>query len=391
MSFENSDRHRLHLDGREIVLIGTAHVSRESVETVRRVIEEEAPETVCVELDAQRLQALRDENRWRALNLVQIIRKGQGPLLLANLVLASFQKRMGLQTGVKPGAELVAAVLAAEERGVAVELVDRDLRTTLLRAWRLTGWWKRLNLIAALIASMFENQKVDEAELARLRQSDTLTALLDEMGDQLPVVKKILVDERDLYMAHFIRLAPGRKIVAVVGAAHVPGISRRLQEEASRPEDIEKISAIPGKTRLSRAVPWLLPAGIVALFIAGFFFSDSQHLADAAIAWILATGLLSALGTLLAFGHPLTVVTAFVAAPITTLHPAIGAGMVTGLVQALLAAPTVRDLECVADDMVSVRGWWGNRLTRVLLVFFFSSLGASAGTLVALRWLKDLI
>jgi pheromone shutdown-related protein TraB len=381
---------RVFLDDKEIVLVGTAHISQESVETVRRVIAEESPDTVCIELDTQRLQALRDERRWQSLNLVQVIRGGQAPFLLANLALAAFQKRMGLQTGVKPGAELAAAAEEAEARGLEVRLVDRDLRTTLLRAWRHTGPWKKLNLLSTLLAGLFEKQQLDEAELARLRQSDTLSAMLEEMGTLLPSVKTILVDERDTYMAYHIRQAPGSKVVAVVGAAHLPGITRQLTETIS-PHAIAEISLVPEKSSLSKAVPWLFPGVILALFVAGFFVGDWARLADAALAWILATGALCALGTALALGHPLTVATAFVAAPITTLHPAIGAGMVTGLVQAFVAAPTVRDLERVGDDLATVRGWWGNRMMRVLLVFLFSNFGASAGMLIALRWLKDLL
>ncbi|MBE0597899.1 MAG: TraB/GumN family protein [Desulfuromonadales bacterium] len=391
MSATDSDIHRLTLDGREIVLVGTAHISRDSVETVRRVIEAEAPDTVCVELDQQRRQALKDGNRWQSLNLVKAIRQGQGPMLLANFALASFQRRMGLQTGVKPGAELAAAADLAEERGMAVELIDRDLRTTLLRVWRGTGFWKRMNLLATLLASLFENHKVNEEELAKLRQGDALGAMLEEMGTLLPSVKTILVDERDLYMAHFIRLAPGAKIVAVVGAAHVPGILQHLQGEKSRPEEITEISTIPAKTTLSRVLPWLIPAVVISLFIAGFFFGDRDRLAGAALAWVLANGLLAALGATVALAHPVTVAAAFVAAPLTSLNPTIGAGMVTGLVQAFIAAPTVRDLECVNEDLATLRGWWGNRLTRVLLVFFFTSLGSAVGTLVAFRWLKDLV
>jgi pheromone shutdown-related protein TraB len=231
---------------------------------------------------------------------------------------------------------------------------------------------------------------LDEAELARLRQTDTLSAMLEEMATLLPSVKTILVDERDLYMAHFIRLAPGPKIVAVVGAAHLPGILRRLNEDIS-PETILEISSIPPKSSFSKVIPWLLPALVVVLFVIGLFIGDWNRLADAAVGWVLATGLLCALGTLLALGHPLTVLTAFLAAPITTLHPTIGAGMVTGLVQAFIAAPTVRDIERIGDDLGNWRGWWRNRMTRVLLVFFFSNLGASAGMLLAFRWLKDLL
>jgi pheromone shutdown-related protein TraB len=385
-----SDTRRLTLDGREIVLVGTAHISRNSVETVRQVIVEEQPDTVCVELDQQRYQALRDPHRWQSLNLVQVLRRGQGAFLLTNLALAAFQKKMGLGTGVQPGAELAAAATAAEEQGCKLRLIDRGIRTTLLRIWRKTGLWKKLRMFSALLVGMFDNTRLDEEQLAELRQNDTLSALLQEMGDALPGVKTVLVDERDRFMAFHIRQAPGRKIVAVVGAAHLPGILANLQQDISERE-IEEISLVPSKSFWARMLPWLIPGLVVALFAAGFFWGDRARLADAATAWILANGLLSALGALIALGHPLTVVTAFVAAPLTSLNPAIGAGFVTGLVQACLAAPTVHNLQNVGEDIASMRGWWRNRLTRVLLVFFFSNLGSTAGTLLAFHWLKTLI
>jgi len=387
---QTSDITRLELDGREVVLIGTAHISQNSVDTVREVIAAEQPDTVCIELDAQRFQALRDRNRWEALNLIQVVRKGQVPFLLANLALASFQKRMGLQTGVKPGAELAAAAETAEAHGISVELVDRNIRTTLLRAWRKTGLWRKMQLLSTLIASMFEKQEIDEEELDRLRETDTLSAMLEEMGDLLPNVKQILVDERDCYMAEKIRRAPGQKLVAVVGAAHAAGICKRIQRPAD-PDEFAELDVVPPKPQISKLLPWLIPGIVIALFVAGFFFGDRQAMADAAIAWVLVNGLLSAAGTMLAFGHPLSVITAFVAAPITSLNPTIGAGMVVGLVQAFIAAPTVRDLEHVGEDLATLRGWWGNRVTRVLLVFLFSSIGSAIGTLVAFRWLKDIL
>ncbi len=387
---ENQDIRRVLLDHREIILVGTAHISRDSVETVRRVIETEAPDTVCVELDPQRHQALRDGNRWQSLNLVQVIRKGQGPFLLANLALASFQKRMGLSTGVKPGAELAAAAEIGEARGCEVHLVDRDIRTTLLRAWRKTGMWKKMNMVATLVAGMFDKQKLDEKQLADLRRTDTLSAMLDEMGAVLPSVKTILVDERDEYMAYHIRRAPGQKIVAVVGAAHIPGILRLIETEI-RDERISELCAIPKRTPVSRALPWVIPAVVIGLFVIGFYFGDRSQFAGAALAWVLANGILSSLGAAIAFGHPLAVATAFVAAPFTSLNPTVGAGFVTGLVQACVASPTVRDLERVGEDMATLRGWWANRMTRVMLVFLFSSIGSALGTIVAFNWLRNLI
>lgn len=386
----SADIHRLVLPDKEIILVGTAHISRESVETVSRVIREEQPETVCVELDAQRLQSLRNSNQWESLNLREIIRRGQVPYLMTNLALAAFQKRMGLQTGIRPGAELAAAADAAEALGARVELVDRNIRTTLLRVWRKTGLWKKAQLMGSLIASLFESQKISEEELARLRQSDTLSAMLEEMSRMLPSVKTILVDERDIYMAYHIRNAPGEKVVAVVGAAHVPGILQLLERDISD-ETIREISRVPAKPVISKFIPWIIPAVVVSLFVLGFFLGNREQIAGAATAWVLANGGLSALGALIALGHPLTVLSAFCAAPLTSLNPTIGAGFVTGLVQVMVASPTVRDMERVGDDLVSLRGWWSNRLARVLLVFFLSSLGSTAGTFVAFRWLKDLI
>jgi pheromone shutdown-related protein TraB len=387
---DSSDIRRLQIGDKEIILVGTAHISQDSVDVVRQVIEAEMPDTVCVELDTQRFQALKDPNRWESLNILQVIRKGQGPFLLANLALASFQKRMGLQTGVKPGTELAAAADLAEQRGIGVKLVDREIRTTLLRAWRKTSLWKKLNLVSTLLVGLFEDQKMDEAELARLRESDTLSAMLEEMGTLLPSVKTILVDERDDYMAHHIRSAPGSKIVAVVGAAHLPGILSRLEEEI-QPETINEISLVPEKSRFSRIIPWIVPAAVIGLFIAGFFLGGRERIAGAAVAWVLANGILAALGTIVALGHPLTVAAAFVAAPITSLNPTVGAGMVTGLVQAFIAAPTVADMQNMGEDLATVRGWWSNRLTRVLLVFLFSNIGSAAGTIVAFHWLKNLL
>lgn len=390
---ENStdDYTRLQVDDKEIILIGTAHISQESVDTVIRTIDTLLPDTVCVELDEQRYQSLINQKGWEALDLKDVIKKKQLPFLLANLALSSYQKRMGLQTGVKPGAELAAAAQTAKERGMIVELVDRNIRTTLLRVWRKTGLWNKMKVMAALFGSLFEKQELDEVELAKLRESDTLSSMLEEMGKLLPSVKQILVDERDVHMAYYIRNAPGEKILAVIGAAHLPGIIQQLQGNEISPVTIAEITTIPEKTTFSKVAPWLIPGIVVALFISGFFWGDRDQLGNAAIAWVLANGLLSALGALLAWGHPVTVISAFVAAPLTSLNPTIGAGFVTGFVQALIAPPTVRDMEQVGEDLVTLKGWWHNRLARVMLVFLFSSIGSAVGTFVALGWLKNLL
>jgi pheromone shutdown-related protein TraB len=385
-----SDLKKLVLGEKEILLLGTAHISQASVDAVREIIPMEKPDVVCIELDAQRFKSLKQKNRWESLNIVQVIKKGQLPYLMANLALSSFQKRMGLQTGVQPGAEMAAAAETAEKENIPVEMIDRDIRTTLLRAWRKTGLWKKLNLFASLLASLFEKQEINEEELRKLRETDALSAMLKEMGEMLPSVKSILVDERDLYMADKIRKVSGEKILVIIGAAHIPGI-RRILTEGFPDRDIEELSTIPGKSFASKIMPWVFPLVVVALFIFGFFGGNWDKAQEAAMAWILANGLLSSLGTILALGHPLTIASAFVAAPITSLNPMIGAGFVTALVQAFVVAPTVKDMEKIGDDMTTVKGWWRNRMTRVMLVFVFSSLGSAFGTLVSFHWLKNLL
>ncbi|MDD2558225.1 MAG: TraB/GumN family protein [Desulfuromonadaceae bacterium] len=382
------DLHRINMAGREIILIGTAHISRESVDTVIRTIENEHPHSVCVELDEQRYRHLTDKNRWENLNIVQVIKGGQIPFLMANLALASFQRRMGLHTGVKPGEELAVAAQKASEMNMNLVLVDRSIRITLLRAWRKTGFLRKMQLISTMFAGLFEKQELDEEELSKIRQTDTLSAMLEEMAEVLPQAKTTLVDERDRWMAHHIAAAPGAKIIAVVGAAHVPGIIGHLN--AGAPIDITGLDVIPEKPRYSKIVPWIIPLVVAVLFVGGFFFADRSQLYDAATAWILANGILAAIGAALALGHPLTIVSAFIAAPITSLNPTIGAGFVTALVQAYCTPPTVADMEKVADDVVNLRGWWHNRMTRIVLVFFFSSLGSTIGTFVAFGWFKNI-
>lgn len=391
----HSDATRLEVDGRNVVLVGTAHISQESVDTVRDTIRAESPDVVCVELDARRYKVLSDPRWWESLDLFQVIKSGQAPLLIAQLALSSFQKKMGLATGVKPGAELAAAVEEAKELGVEFDLVDREIRTTLLRAWRETGFWKKLTLASSLLAGFFvgEEREINEEEMRRLRQQDTLSTMLEEMGDQLPSIKTVLVDERDVYMSHRIREAgkPGDTVVAVVGAAHVPGILKHFAEPNPPAEHITQISTVPSRSFVSKAIPWVLPAIVIAVFVYGFAVGDYDKLKDAALAWVLANGILSALGAAIALGHPATIAAAFVAAPLTSLNPTIGAGMVTGLVQTWARPPAVRDMENISQDVSKWSGWWSNRLARVLLVFILSNLGSTAGTFVAFGWLKDLI
>ncbi len=375
-----SDVQALKLEGKCLILVGTAHVSRESAELVRRVIEQEKPDRVCVELDARRYQALAQQNRWESLDLKEVIRKKQLSTLLANLLLASFQKRLGDQLGVLPGVEMMEAVRVAEACHIPISLCDRDVRVTMRRAWGMTPLWQKSLLISALFLSVFDTTKVSEETLRDLRKQDALSELMAELGKEMPVLKTVLIDERDAYLAQKIKEAEGVRIVAVVGAGHVEGIRQRLLQHETVPFD--ELDAIPPVSPVWKAVGWSIPALILgSLVLIGY-----QKGADVARAnawfWVLANGVPSAIGAVLALAHPLTILTAFVAAPFTSLTPVIGAGTVTAFVQAYVQPPVVREFQTVTDDIGVFRRWWKSRLLRIFLAFLLPTLGSVIGTWV---------
>lgn len=364
--------------GREFILVGTAHVSRESAELVRDVIERESPDRVCVELDEQRYVALSQRASWERLDLKQLIRTRRLPVLLVNLLMSSYQRRLGLQLGVMPGTELLEAVRVAEDRGIPYSLSDRHIRTTMLRAWRSMSFWKKNQLLAAMLGAMFSKQELSEDDLRRLRQRDVLTELLDELASLFPELSRVLIRERDLYLARSIREAAGDRIVAVVGAGHVDGIARALQDDAA--QDPGDLDSVPPASKVAKWIAWSVPTVILGgLGIIGW--KNGAAMAGRSLRyWILANSIPSGIGALLALAHPLTVLAAVIAAPITSLIPVIGAGYVTAFVQAWMRPPRVRDLEHVADEAGKLRCWWSNRLLRVLLAFVLPTLGSVVGT-----------
>jgi pheromone shutdown-related protein TraB len=382
---------RLDLGGREVVLVGTAHVSRESVSEVAAVIAEESPDRVCVELDEGRYRALTEGSSWQNLDIGKVLRQGKGFLLLANLVLGSFQRRLGSDLGVKPGEEMLAAVTAAKERGIPFSLCDRQIHTTLRRAWARSGFWGKNKMLAAMLSSVFTSEKLDAAEIEALKQKDMLQSMLDELAAYLPAAKDVLIDERDTYLAENIGRAEGRKIVAVVGAGHVPGIVRHLQATGAEPRDLSELDSIPARSWLSKVAPWIIPALLVVLFALGFVKSGWRMSLDMALKWLLANGGLAAAGSLLAFAHPLTILVAFVGAPIATLNPFIGIGLFTGVAEAFLRKPRVRDFENLQADVGSFRGFYTNRVTHILLVFLLSSVGGMVGNFIAIPWITALL
>jgi pheromone shutdown-related protein TraB len=367
-----------HLDGREIVLVGTAHVSKESVNLVRKVIATENPDCVCVELDDKRYKTLSGRKRWESLDLKEIIRKKQLATLLVNLILASYQKKLGMQLGVMPGAELLAAVREAEKHDIPVFLCDRDVRVTLRRAWHETSFLKKWYLLAILLVSLFDTTEITEEKLEEIKKKDVLSELMSELGDAMPELKKVLIDERDIYLAEKIKMSSGRKLVAIVGAGHVEGIMKRIGEDHSMM--LPEISKFPPVSSSFKALGWAIPLLIIGALTAIGIQKGSSAAGANLLYWILANGIPSAIGALLAWAHPLTIVSAFAAAPLTSLTPVIGAGYVTALVQVLVCPPVVKEFETVAEDISSFGGWWRNKLLRVFLAFLLPGLGSMVGT-----------
>ncbi len=374
---------RLERDGKRIHLIGTAHVSRESARLVKETITAERPDTVCVELCQSRYQSLRHPEQWQSTDIIKVIREKKAFLLLSNLMLASFQKRIGEKLDVKPGQEMMTAIETADELGADIHLVDREIRITLARTWRTMGWWQKIKLMFQLLLSLGEIDDISEADVERMKHQDILESLLSEVGQSMPVLRDILIDERDQYLAEKIRNAPGENIVAVVGAGHVPGIRRYWEAEV----DMPALEALPSRSKVFGVLKWLIPLAVVGLIGYGFYRGGVHAGGRMIIWWILANGILASVGALAALAHPLTIVSAFLAAPLTSLNPMIAAGWVSGLVEAFSRKPRVRDLERLPEDILSARGFWRNKVTRILLVVVFTNLGSAIGTFVAMPFL----
>lgn len=371
---------RLNLGGREYVLVGTAHVSAESVTEVIQTIEAERPDRVCVELDEGRYRSLSEAQDWSKLDIFKVIKDGKGFLLMANLALSTFQKRMGESLESKPGMEMKAAIDKSNELGIPFSNIDREIAVTLRRAWAKSSFWNKNKLLAVLISSAFGDEKIDKDDIEKLKQRNELDGMMAEMARDLPTVKKVLIDERDQFLATRLFESQGTKVVAVVGAGHVPGMIQWLNNlhSGAAVADTTEIGQVPPPGLWSKIWPWVIPGLIVGLLVGGFFLKGFDSFVQTFSTWALWTGLSAAVGTLLALGHPLTILTAAVAAPFTTLHPLLGVGMFTGLVEAFFRKPRVSDFENLNSDLSSLRGMYRNRITRILLVFVLSSLGAAA-------------
>ncbi|MCK4491305.1 MAG: TraB/GumN family protein, partial [Candidatus Altiarchaeales archaeon] len=359
---------KISVEGKEIILVGTAHISRNSVELVKKTIEEETPDAVAVELCEQRYDALVNKKKWDETEIHKVIKEGKTYLFLMQLLLANFQRKLGDKVGVKPGSEMIQAIDLAKEKNITVGLVDRDIKITLRRALNKVSLKEKLKLVYGFIFGALEGEEINEELIETLKEKDVLTEMMDELGREIPSIKEVLVDERNRYIADKIVGLEAEKIVAVVGAGHMEGIRGLLESsdfsEKKVKKELRELEEIPeGRSKL-KYVGYLIPLLIIAIVFFGFTLKGDAFLWESIVKWVLINGSLAALGTAIALGHPFSIITAFIAAPITSLNPLLAAGWFAGAVEAKIRKPTVKDFEGLLS-LNSLRDYFGNGVTRI--------------------------
>lgn len=367
---------RLEYEGKEIILIPTAHISKKSAEQVKEVIEKEEPDSVCVELDQERYDSIDNNDKWSEMNIFQVIKEKKSLLLLVNLIISSFQTRMAKKLGINAGQEMRQGIESAKELGAELVLADRNIQITFKRVWRGLGLWEKLKLIFQIISMLFVDEEITESEMDQLKNGNALTMMLEEMGKAFPGIKKHLLDERDQYLANKIKNASGNKIVAVLGAAHVPGVKKEIYKE----QDLAEITKLMPKAKWGKIFSWGIPAVILVIIISSFINNLSTGL-EVTKAWFIWNGSLSALGVLLARGHILTILTAFFVAPLSSLNPALAAGWFAGLAEAYLKKPQVKDFQKLSEG-ISIKEIYTNKVTHILLIVILANLGSVIGTAI---------
>lgn len=373
-----NDVTKLNYDGKEIILIATAHVSQESVDLVKRVINEEQPDSICIELDDKRFENIQNPKAWENTDIIQVIKSKRVGFLLANLLLSSYQKKIASKLNVNVGGEMLQGIHSAEETGATLVLADRDIQTTFMRIWRQLTFTGKCKLIFSLIFTFDEDDSIDEDNLQEIFEGDLLESMLADIHKKFPTIGDVLITERDQFLAEKIKNAPGEKVVAILGAAHVPGVSKQIYQKV----DLEAINTVPPKKSSSKVIGWGISLIIIGLLIYAFCVNIETGLRQLSV-WVLWNSGLSALFTLLALGHPLSILTSFVMAPITSANPLLACGWFAGLVQAHIQKPTVQDAQNIQTDILSFKGFFRNKLLKVLLVVIMSNIGSAIGTFVA--------
>ena len=379
--------HLLEKDDKKIYLIGTAHVSQKSVEEVRETIQKLKPDTVCVELCETRYQSMMDEDRWKKLDIFQIIKEKKVLYLLSSLAIGAFQRRIGETLGVSPGAEFKAAIEEAKKIDAKIVLADRDVQATLKRTWRNLSFIKKAGLFSTITESLFSKEEIKEEDIEKMKENDELTEMMQEFANVNPEIQKPLIDERDQYLMSSTEDANGKNIVSVVGAGHIPGMKNYFGKDI----DKEDISKIPEPSKALGLLKWIVPTLVLIAFYLGIQKNSWDSLDDMLYAWILPNSIFAAVLTAIAGGKFITIIVAFIASPMTSLNPLLPAGIVVGLTEAYLRKPTVEDCENIPKDVQDFKGIYKNKFTRVLLVAFLASIGSALGAYVGISWLAWLV
>lgn len=369
---------RLDYQGKQIILVATAHVLKQSAELIKKVIHEERPDSVCVELDEERYQSILNPKAWENTDIIQVIKSKKVGFLLANLILGSYQKRIAKDLDTVAGQEMLEGINSAKETGAQLVLADRSIQTTFTRIWRKLNLWDKSKLLFDLLVSEDDDKSLSNDDVSELLKTDVLASVTAQVREKFPKIADILISERDQYLAHMIKEAPGKTVVAVLGGAHVPGVT----QEIFKTQDIAELSKVPAKNPVSRVLGWAIPVLIIGMMLYSLIMNVETGVRQLS-SWALWTGVPAAVFTALSFGHPLSILTSLVAAPFTTLNPLIACGWITGLVEATIRKPTVQDINNIPRDIFSLKYFFKNRFLKVLLIVIMANIGSSIGSFAA--------
>jgi pheromone shutdown-related protein TraB len=369
---------KIQLGNKEVIMVGTAHVSKTSIDEVRSTIRETMPDAVAVELCQARYDVMKNPLAWQNMDIFKVVKEKKTSFLMANLVMASFQRRIGEKLGVKPGDEMRAAIEEAEANGIKVVLVDRNVQITLARAWRGLSFMTKMKLLYGALLSIFQVEELEEKDIEKLKEKDVLTSAVEEMARYAPTIKEVLIDERDAYMARKIADISSDKVVGIIGAGHMKGIMEQIEHPV---KDLAALETVPPKKE--GMMKWVFSLIILILIWMGFHFGGMKHGYDMIKLWVICTMACTAIATLLTLAHPVTILVAALVAPITTVVRIFHSGWVAGLSEAYLKKPKVSDFESLHEDILRLGGWWRNPITRILLVVSFANVGSLIGMLIA--------
>lgn len=369
---------KIRLGECDVVILGTAHVSQASVDSVEALILQEKPDTVCVELCPSRVRSLKDLDYWKKLDIFTVFKERKMYLLLSSLILSSFQKKLGYGK-IKPGDEMRKAIELAEKDNLKMVPVDREIQTTLKRAWGNVGFFSKSYLISALISSLLVKEEITEEKIEEMKSEDALKDIFSQLPGRFDQVKRVIIDERDEYLAEKIRQSAmngSKKLLAVVGAGHLEGIMKYIEVE----RDIRELDVLPVSTWKDKISLLLVPLFLVGLAVYTFYTSGQQAGMELVLNWIVVKAFLSALGAMIALAHPFSITLAALAAPFGNFNPIIKPGWLAALCESYLRKPLVEDFEKIAEDSEHFSGYWKNRVIRIFLVLLLPQIGSSIGT-----------